>query len=67
VASAQIGPAPNIVRHEGGFRRIDIGTNVSGHDLGSVAREIQAKVTAIALQARLTPRCSVSTRNDVWA
>ena len=49
VATVAVQPAPNVVRHEGGFRRIDIGTNVSGRDLGAVARDLQTAVAKVGL------------------
>jgi len=38
--------APNEVRRENASRRLDVTCNVSGRDLGSVAREVEAKVRA---------------------
>ena len=37
-------PAPNVIKHENTSRRIDVTCNVKARDLGSVAREIEAKV-----------------------
>jgi CzcA family heavy metal efflux pump len=44
VADIEIGPAPNEIKRESASRRIDITCNVKGRDLGSVARDIEAKV-----------------------
>lgn len=44
VADVRIVPAPNSVQHEAASRRIDVTCNVAGRDLGSVAREIEARV-----------------------
>ncbi|HJZ58163.1 MAG TPA: hypothetical protein VKE74_24690, partial [Gemmataceae bacterium] len=44
VADVQIVAAPNEIRRENASRRLDVICNVSGRDLGSVAREIEAKV-----------------------
>jgi len=41
VAKVEIVPTPNEVKHEGVFRRIDVGLNVAGRDLGSVARDVE--------------------------
>ena len=41
-------PAPNVIQHENTSRRIDVSVNVKGRDLGSVAREIEAKVRGVA-------------------
>lgn len=40
----RMAPMPNIVQRENASRRIDVTCDVSGKDLGSVAREIQARV-----------------------
>src|SRR6185437_9170903 len=44
VADVAIVPAPNEIKREGASRRIDVTCNVQGRDLGSVAREIEARV-----------------------
>ena len=44
VADVRLRPIPNIIQHEGGSRRLDVGAEVSGRDLGSTAREIEAKL-----------------------
>ena len=43
VADVAIVPAPNEIKREGASRRIDVTCNVQGRDLGSVAREIEAR------------------------
>lgn len=47
VAEFRIVPAPNVIQHENTSRRIDVSCNVKGRDLGSVAREIEAKVKSL--------------------
>lgn len=47
VADVEIVPAPNEIKREGASRRIDVTCNVRGSDLGTVAREIEAKVRAM--------------------
>jgi CzcA family heavy metal efflux pump len=47
VADLSIAPTPNIVQHENNSRRIDVTCDVSGRDLGSVAREIESKVRGL--------------------
>ena len=47
VADVVIAPAPNEIKREAGSRRIDITCNVSGSDLGAVARAVEAKVGAV--------------------
>ncbi len=44
VADVEIVPTSNNIKREGASRRIDVTCNVSGRDLGGVAREIEQKV-----------------------
>lgn len=44
VAAIAINPTPNAIKREGSSRRIDVTCNVSGKDLGTVAREIETAV-----------------------
>jgi CzcA family heavy metal efflux pump len=48
VADVEIAPTPNEIKREGASRRIDVTCNVSGADLGSVAREIETRVKALS-------------------
>jgi CzcA family heavy metal efflux pump len=48
VAEVYVAPTPNQITREANSRHIDVSCNVSGRDLGSVAREIEAKVKGIA-------------------
>jgi CzcA family heavy metal efflux pump len=47
VADLRIAPTPNVIQHENASRRIDVSCNAKGRDLGSVARDIQQKLTGI--------------------
>jgi len=47
LASVKVAPAPNSVTHENLMRRIDVDANVTGRDLGSVVRDVQAAVDKI--------------------
>jgi Cu/Ag efflux pump CusA len=47
VADLRLVNAPNTVRHVSGFRCIDVTCNVSGRDLGSVVRDIEARIEPI--------------------
>ncbi|WP_283135028.1 efflux RND transporter permease subunit [Rhizohabitans arisaemae] len=47
VADVRIKPTPNIIEREGGSRRIDVGANVAGRDLGSVARDVKAALADV--------------------
>ena len=44
VANVTIVPAPNEIKREGASRRLDVTCNVSGRDLGAVAKQIEAAV-----------------------
>jgi Cu/Ag efflux pump CusA len=48
VVDLRIVPAPNIIQHENTSRRIDVSANVRDRDLGSVARDIEAKVRSLS-------------------
>jgi CzcA family heavy metal efflux pump len=47
VATVAVKPTPNLVERDNNSRRIDVGANVRGRDLGSVARQVDASVKAI--------------------
>jgi len=47
VATVAVKPTPNVVERDNNSRRIDVGANVRGRDLGSVAREVDRSVKAI--------------------
>jgi CzcA family heavy metal efflux pump len=49
VANLRLLPTPNSIKREGGSRRIDVQTNVTGRDLASVAVEVQAALRTVAL------------------
>jgi Cu/Ag efflux pump CusA len=51
VANVTITPALSEVTREGGSRKIDVTCNVSGRDLGSVARDIEALLAGLPLGA----------------
>jgi CzcA family heavy metal efflux pump len=56
VADVAIVPAPNEIKREGASRRIDVTCNVKdGRDLGSVAREVEAKVRQLAFDREYHP------------
>jgi Cu/Ag efflux pump CusA len=48
VAEVVIAPAPNQIKRERGSRRIDVTCNVTGRDLGSVARQIDEEIKALS-------------------
>jgi Cu/Ag efflux pump CusA len=47
VATVSVRPTPNFIRHEGSVRRLDVGAEVRGRDLGAVARDVDARLKAI--------------------
>ena len=60
--TCELAPTPNVIKHEDASRRIDVGANVAGRDLGSVARDLERRLDDGQLPARATTRrCSAST------
>ena len=47
VADVRIMPTPNVIKREGGSRRIDIQAGVEGRDLASVAQDVQRRLETI--------------------
>jgi CzcA family heavy metal efflux pump len=47
VADVRIAPTPNVVSHENLSRYVEVSSNVTGRDLGSVAKEVEATVAAV--------------------
>jgi CzcA family heavy metal efflux pump len=47
VADVKIVPTPNVIEHEGISRRIDVGGNVRGRDLGSVVDDVEDRLQKI--------------------
>ena len=48
VASVRVAATPNVIRHQGVARYIDVGANVRGRDLGAVVGEVQARLAAVS-------------------
>jgi CzcA family heavy metal efflux pump len=55
VASVQVVPTPNVVNREHLKRRIDVGGNVKGRDLGSVYADVQAALATIEFPQEYYP------------
>ena len=55
-----IAPTPNAIEREQQSRRIDVGANVEGRDLGSVVDEVEERLRRSSSRAPTTPRCSAS-------
>lgn len=49
VAEVKMAPTPNVIQRENASRKIDISCNAKGRDLGSVARDIEKKLSAMDL------------------
>jgi CzcA family heavy metal efflux pump len=47
VADVRIEPTPNVINREGTSRRIDVGANVEGRDLGAVVGDVEAAIATI--------------------
>jgi Cu/Ag efflux pump CusA len=47
VADVRLAPTPNKIKRENNSRRIDVHGNVKGRDLGSVANEVEARLSKI--------------------
>ncbi|MDX2086864.1 MAG: efflux RND transporter permease subunit [Kofleriaceae bacterium] len=56
LATVELTSSPNVVQREGGSRRIDVTCDVQDRDLGSVARDIEAKVYALPYPAGYHPQ-----------
>jgi len=47
LADVQIAPTPNTIERENVTRRLEVSANVSGRDLGSVAREVEERLEEV--------------------
>jgi Cu/Ag efflux pump CusA len=47
VADVQIMPTPNVIKREGGSRRIDVQSDVEGRDLAVVAQDVERRLATI--------------------
>jgi len=47
IADVRIVPTPNVIQRENQMRKIDVGCNVQGRDLGSVVAEVKAAMQAV--------------------
>jgi CzcA family heavy metal efflux pump len=48
VATVTLRPTPNNIQHEGTQRRIDIGADVRGRDLGAVAKDVEQRLKSVS-------------------
>ncbi|AOR79607.1 efflux RND transporter permease subunit [Novosphingobium resinovorum] len=55
IADVEVVPAPNEVKRENGQRRLDVTLNVSGADLGTVARGVEAAVAKVRFASGYHP------------
>src|ERR687893_247916 len=49
VADVRVAPTPNAIEREGQSRRMDVGGNVEGRDLGSVVSDVEAQLEGVQL------------------
>jgi CzcA family heavy metal efflux pump len=49
VATVSLTPTPSSIRREAGSRRVDVGANVRGRDLGAVAEEVERRLQQVRL------------------
>jgi Cu/Ag efflux pump CusA len=54
VASVELKPSPNVVKHENFYRKIDVDADVKGRDLGSVVADVEAKLAKVDLPREYT-------------
>ena len=47
VADVRVVPSPNVIKREAASRRIDVGMNVRGRDLGAVVADVDQKLKTI--------------------
>lgn len=47
VAEVNVKPTPNIIKRQNASRRIDVGANVRGRDLGSVVKDVESKLKEV--------------------
>ncbi|MGC4028241.1 MAG: efflux RND transporter permease subunit [Steroidobacteraceae bacterium] len=72
VAEVEVVPAPNEIKRENSQRRLDVTLNVSGADLGSVARQVEAAVGKVPFAAGYHPEvlgeyaALKESRNRLW-
>jgi Cu/Ag efflux pump CusA len=50
VSDVFVSSVPNEITRENGSRRIDVTANVRGRDLGAVARDVQARLSAVSFE-----------------
>ena len=50
VADLRIAPTPNLIQHENASRKIDVSCNAKGRDLGSVAKDIAARLKQVQFE-----------------
>src|SRR4029079_17256456 len=55
LADVAVKPTPNVVKHEHLMRTIDVGVNVEGRDLGSVANDVQKAIATVPFPLEYRP------------
>jgi CzcA family heavy metal efflux pump len=49
IAEVRIAPTPNVIKRENASRRIDVKANVRGRDLGSIVKDVEARLQKVEL------------------
>ena len=55
IADVQVLPTPNVIKRENGTRRIDVGGNVKGRDLGSVVADVKDRLQKVNFPLEYNP------------
>jgi CzcA family heavy metal efflux pump len=55
IADVRIAPTPNVINREGSSRRIDVGANVRGRDLGAVTADVERALATVAFPSGYHP------------
>jgi Cu/Ag efflux pump CusA len=55
VADVRVAATPNLIRREGSSRRIDVGANVQGRDLGAVAADVERALSTVTFPTGYHP------------
>jgi CzcA family heavy metal efflux pump len=55
IADVQVLPTPNVIKRQDGTRRIDVGGNVRGRDLGSVVADVRDRLQKVKFPLEYNP------------
>ena len=63
VADVSVKPTPNLITHDAGSRKLDVGANFAGRDLGSIIASWSRNCPLWTSRPGTTPKCSGNTPN----